>query len=317
MLNGLVSIISPCYNKAPYIERFVRSVIDQDYRPIELIVVDDGSSDNSWSVLNYLKKDCEAAGIVTIFFRQANKGVGYAINACLKMVHGEYLCWPDCDDWLDKMSVSKRVHFLQNNRQYGIVTSNAYIYRDPDTDKPIGLIANEKSRFREQQYELMLNGKSIVCAGCHMVRTEALFKAIGDNQIYPSRFGQNLQLLFPILYHSPRGFIDEPLYNCVIYDNSLSHYERSFEKVMEHREGRFDIKVNTIKKIPGMSERDRMKSLRVIKVNEYRYRLEIARNYADLTLAKIQLTGLLKNKSLTPRDMFIALSIRKAQHKNV
>lgn len=311
MRDGLVSIISSCYNKEPYLERFIQSIVDQDYRPIELIVVDDGSTDGSWRAIHAMENKCKDADISTVFLHQENMGVGYAINSCLAKVQGEFLCWPDCDDWLENTSVSKRVQFLQANKRYGIVTSNASIYREPDKKVAVGLISTDRTRFQERQYELLLNGKSIVCPGCHMVRTKSLFSAMGTNQIFPSRYGQNLQILFPILYHSPRGFIDQPLYNYVIYESSLSHYQRSFEKQWEHREGRYQIKKTTIMNIAGITESDLKRSLKTISVNEARYRLELAAKYGKRDIAREQISSLLSQKALGLCDLMIFLTMRK------
>lgn len=308
MKDSLVSVISPCYNKAFSLDKFIRSIIDQDYRPIELIIVDDGSTDSSWDILQSMKSECNQTGILTIFLHQANQGVSGAINTALTRVNGEFLCWPDCDDWLDSTSIRKRVQFLQENNRFDIVTSNAFVFKENDLTHPIGMIATDDCRFREQQFNLMLNGKSIVCPGCHMVRTEALFTSMGGNQIFPSRYGQNLQLLLPILYHSPRGFIDEPLYNYVNYIGSLSHYQRTFERVWAHREGRYQIKLETINHISGMKDKERKKALRTVSVNEARYRLQIAKEFKKKEIAKRQLFWLFKLRALSPADILVWFS---------
>lgn len=309
MTESLVSIISACYNKAPYLKRFVQSIIDQNYRPIELIMVDDGSTDQSWGILQELEQVCNQNNIRTKFRHQPNQGVGAAINTCLRDIEGEYLCWPDCDDWLEKTSVSKRVRFLQKNKRYDIVSSNADIFNEWDFTKPIGRIANEKDN-KENQFYSMLKGKSIVCPGCHMVRTEALLSAMGGSQIFPSRYGQNLQLLYPILYHSPRGFINEPLYHYVIYEKSLSHDIASFEKEWCHRKGRYQIKCETLRRINGMSLSERKRCLRIVSIQEARYRLSIAEKYKRIDVAKKQVGVLIKYRRLRIRDVFALVHIR-------
>ena len=302
MKKGLVSVISACYNKAAHIERFIRSIMKQEYRPIELIIMDDGSTDDSWSVIKKLESECSACGIRTKFMQQKNMGVGYAINACLRMVEGEFLCWPDCDDWFESNSVSKRVQFLRKHRRYSIVTSNADYFQEDDLEKPVGRIADDEVNYVENQFFLILNGKSIVCPGCHMVRTGALFKAMGGNQIFPSRYGQNLQILYPILYRSPRGFINEALYHYVVYNKSLSHDIDTFEKAWAHRLGRFQIKVETIKRIADMSDAKKEKCIKIVSINEARYRLNLAKEYKRVRIAKEQIIWLAKLKRLNARD---------------
>lgn len=311
MQNGLVSIITPCYNKQYVVGRFLESVIAQTYRPIELIVVDDGSTDDSMHAILSFETKLLQAGIQFYFYHQENAGVGAAINSALKKVQGEYLCWPDIDDWLEPTSVEEKISFLMKNPSYAIVTTNASVYQETNLDVPVGLIAdNNPIHFEEDQFIHLLKGQSIVCSGCHMVRTRELFDSIGGNQIFPSRYGQNLQLLFPILYHSKRGYIDKPLYNYVIYNNSLSHFEDDFEKNWKHRERRFQIKVETLKHIHDISAQDLEEAVRTITIQEARYRLNLASRFHKLNLAKEQIDWLRKNGELTKKDILLYMEIR-------
>ena len=61
------------------------------------------------------------------YIYQENKGLGGAINTGLKHVEGEYLIWPNPDDWLSNDSIEKKIVILQNNKSIGVVTSNAYL----------------------------------------------------------------------------------------------------------------------------------------------------------------------------------------------
>jgi glycosyltransferase involved in cell wall biosynthesis len=97
MEKGLVSVVIPTYNRAGLIERAVDSVLNQDYRQIEVIVVDDGSRDDTPERVGKRYKQDERVR----FFRITNSGVCGARNRGLKEVRGEYIAMLDSDDyWL-------------------------------------------------------------------------------------------------------------------------------------------------------------------------------------------------------------------------
>ena len=74
----------------------------------------------------------------------------------------------------------------------------------------------------ENQFDLLLRYKSIFCPGCHMIRVKDLRAANPDMQIFESRYGQNFQMLMPVYWQNRRFFLDECLYNYVVYPDSLS-----------------------------------------------------------------------------------------------
>ena len=94
----LISVIIPVYNVSKYLEKCVRSVCEQSYQKLEIILVDDGSTDGSDTICDNLA--CEDSRIVVI--HQENSGVSSARNAGLACSHGKYIGFVDGDDWIDK-----------------------------------------------------------------------------------------------------------------------------------------------------------------------------------------------------------------------
>ena len=93
-----ISIIVPVYNVEEYLERCVDSLITQTYHNIEILLIDDGSTDNSFSICNrYAKTDKRVKTI-----SQANNGVAAARNAGLAIATGDYIGFVDPDDYVDK-----------------------------------------------------------------------------------------------------------------------------------------------------------------------------------------------------------------------
>ena len=93
-----VSVIVPVYNTEKYLERCIRSILNQTYSNLEIICINDGSSDNSLHILQCLKKEDERI----IIINQQNKGVGEARNVGIEVSTGDYISFVDSDDVIDQ-----------------------------------------------------------------------------------------------------------------------------------------------------------------------------------------------------------------------
>jgi len=103
---GLVSVIMPSFNSAAFVGEAVASVLTQDYRPLELLIVDDGSSDNSPQLIAELQ---ERHKDTVRCFRQSNKGPYPARNLALSHSRGEFIAFLDADDYWDPSFLSRLV----------------------------------------------------------------------------------------------------------------------------------------------------------------------------------------------------------------
>lgn len=104
-MDRLVSVIVPVYNMGDCLEKCIKSILDQDYSNFELILVDDGSKDNSLSVCNKLKDMDERISVI----HTDNRGSGPARNTGIEHSKGEYLYFPDADDFLEPNALSLMV----------------------------------------------------------------------------------------------------------------------------------------------------------------------------------------------------------------
>ena len=112
--SSLVSVIIPTYNRAELVQRAIQSVLNQTWPHIQLIVVDDGSTDNTQEILKNVE------GIEYIF--QANQGQGAARNRGLKEVRGEYIATLDSDDfWYPEFLEEQVTNIEQHNLDFGFV----------------------------------------------------------------------------------------------------------------------------------------------------------------------------------------------------
>ena len=109
-VEGLVSIIMPSYNTAPYIEETIQSVLNQTYQNWELIIVDDCSTDNTDEVLETIKDPR-----IRYFKNEKNSGAAISRNKALREARGQWIAYLDSDDlWLSK-KLERQISFMQNN----------------------------------------------------------------------------------------------------------------------------------------------------------------------------------------------------------
>ena len=301
----LVSVITPCYNGEKYVYRFLDSILAQTYGNIELIFVNDGSTDATEDIVLSYKNRFEQKAIRFIYIYQENMGLGGAINTGLRNVHGKYLCWPDSDDYLETASIEKRVSILEQFTDYAVVTSDAYIRDSKSMDVPLGIVSNKNhNRFLSDQFELLLTGESIFCSGCHMVRTDCFLDTHHNAQIFDARRGQNWQMLLPVYYKYKRYFLDEPLYNYVQYHNTMSHGDDTKVKKIHRCDEHMEILLNTINRI-DMPAADKNKYVDIVKITYARKKMHIAYDYGDKLLLKTQYFILKSGNQLTLKDMLV------------
>lgn len=126
--NDLVSVIIPAYNHSQYVQEAIQSVIDQTYKNIELIVIDDGSKDDTWTKINEMKSVCEERFVRVVLETQANKGTCLTLNKLLQLANGEYIHFLASDDKFSADSTQILYKFLSKHPDYALaVGKNEFI----------------------------------------------------------------------------------------------------------------------------------------------------------------------------------------------
>lgn len=93
----LVTILSPCYNVEAFLPQCLDSIVNQKYSNIQIVMIDDGSKDNTWGILQeYAAKDSRIE-----IYHQENQGVAAVRNRLLEKVKGDYVLFVDSDDWIE------------------------------------------------------------------------------------------------------------------------------------------------------------------------------------------------------------------------
>ena len=131
-MNDLVSIIIPAYNVEKYIHRAIESSVRQTHKKIEVIIVDDGSTDRTCEIITeYAARYPEIKHI-----SQTNAGVSSARNAALEICNSDYVIFLDSDDWLEENAIERLLckSYDQNllvccDRYFAYYDTNNMIYR--------------------------------------------------------------------------------------------------------------------------------------------------------------------------------------------
>ena len=142
-MNKKVSVIIPNYNAGKYILKCMDSVIKQTYKNIELIVIDDGSNDGSWSIIQEYAKRNENISIL----HQQNLNASIARNRGIEVATGEYLIFLDSDDILYQEAIEKMVSKIERD-QSDMVIGNFYI-TDKEGNPTRKCIFTDRDRIEE------------------------------------------------------------------------------------------------------------------------------------------------------------------------
>ncbi|MBQ7889465.1 MAG: glycosyltransferase family 2 protein [Erysipelotrichaceae bacterium] len=200
-MDDLISIIVPVYNAEKYIERCLESLIHQSYENLEIIVINDGSKDESEGVISRYLNDSRI-----VYFSQQNQGIGLTRNYGLELVHGKYFCFVDSDDYVASDFVEK-LHEV-------IVSSNAdlvwcdYVH-----------VFNGKTQVIHQRPEEILKFE-YPCLWNKMYKT-ALFKE--NRLIFPDSWYEDLATVpRAFLLAENTYYLNEALYYYWQHDNSIT-----------------------------------------------------------------------------------------------
>ena len=239
-----ISVLAPVYQAENFIQRYIDCVLNFDYPNIELILVNDGSTDKTHRIIESNRERILNAGIeFKYIILEENKGQAYAVNVGLQEVTGEYLSWHDVDDIFYPNCLSRCLDAIRENPECKIVFSKSEVVNNEDIAKILDYIP-KRTKFKNLFINYLI-GKNNFYLPMRFVESKTLFENLKENSIDVSRGGQNLQLFLPIVYKNKYVFLDEILSKYVIHKNSNSH---AINKI-EHHKQILDIKTNTIKRM--------------------------------------------------------------------
>lgn len=205
------SIIIPVYNVEKYIHKCITSILEQNYQNYEIIVVNDGSTDNSDKVI----KKFTNTKIKVI--NKPNGGLSSARNEGLKYISGEYLWFVDGDDYIEKNALTILNDYLQED-EYDIISFKYYKEYENKKIVQIDKINNKD----KMQYPLVnTSACTKIFKASFFTKNNFLFD---EGKIY-----EDLSLIPFILCKGKKvKFIEEPLYSYAYRDNSIMNFSNDF-----------------------------------------------------------------------------------------
>ena len=229
----LVTIYIPNYNYGKYVKDAIESVLNQTYSNIELVIIDDGSTDNSREVINEYRSHPK----IKIIY-QNNSGLNASNNIAMNVANGKYIMRLDADDFLVNSAVGIMSAILESEPDVGLVFPD-YYYVDTS-----GKIIGEEYR---QNFEREVTLFDLPAHGaCTMIRLEYLRNLGGYNETLECQDGYDLWIKFITNYKVTN--VNKPLFYYRRHDNNLTNNE---EKLIYTRRKIKEIFVNENKfKLP-------------------------------------------------------------------
>lgn len=238
MENIRISIVIPVYNTKEFLERCVRSIIQQDFKEYEVILVDDGSTDGSGQFCDVLAEKHELIRVI----HKENEGVNYARRTGVREAYGEWISFVDSDDLLEPNA-------LQN-----------LFSVSKDTDIVIGFFTKPPKPFAmtlEEAKHAVITGRGITPSPfAKLIKKELLTDSIFD---FPPKlcFGEDMIMNIKLMFSTTKAphFVFKKVYNYVRNGSSVSHqrdkrldYEQFFDDCRSSiiPKGDLDIYMNDI-----------------------------------------------------------------------
>lgn len=212
-----VSVIVPVYNVEQYLEQCLDSIINQSLKGVEIIVIDDGSTDNSKNIiLKYAKK---YSNIIVIY--QSNKGLSVARNNALKKASGKYIFYVDSDDFLELNCLEKLYKKAENTEADIVIYAHKEIYSN-GKQVAINLDVNQFKEYSGKQVaNMVLRCDFLGVVWNKLFKRENLIR----NQLYfeENRYVQDWYPVFIEIFKSSKiCFLNEALYNYRIRNESIT-----------------------------------------------------------------------------------------------
>lgn len=301
-----VSILAPCYNGAKFLNKFFESLLLQEYKNLELVFINDGSKDNSEEVVFSYKDELKKSGISLIYEYRENAGIGAAIDRGLKLLHGKYFTWIGIDDYYHPQFFSKLVDFMEKNPKYSVVRNDGFLVDENDKSTIIGRMAdNNKDKFNEHLFENAILERNFQF-GYSVVRAEDFFERIPSKSIYPSRHGQNWQILLPIFYYGLSAFYEKPLYYVLENSNSVSRdpAKLGISALLAQKDEYKKILIETLN---SFDLQDKNRYLTMVDEKYARMKMRIGYNFKNKELVKFQFGELKKLGRAAAKDYCLYL----------
>lgn len=252
----LVTVVVPAYNHEDYVPGCIKSILDQDYPAIELIVINDGSTDDTDARVREL---IEGDNLDFKYISKGNEGLIKTLNLGLRQASGKYFCELASDDMLLPGSIAKRVEYLEANPVLDAVFADGYVMEDSRKTEKRAFEGNSGFDSERHTIEDLLDLRAKIFFATGMIRKEVLDGLGGFDEDF--RYYEDAFTEYQLVMRGKVGYLDEPVMYYRVHSSNVSktfHLETRREKLL------------ALEKLYGLAGSDSLK--RVVKGYIYKER---------------------------------------------
>lgn len=278
-MKELISIILPVYNSEKYLKRCIDSIVNQTYQNLEIIIINDGSTDDSLSIIKeFIKQDKRI-----ILIDKKNEGVSKARNIGIEKANGEYITFIDSDDWLEDNAIEILYNELEKNK-VDVIRGNYYRNTtELKNDFSGNLYRMENQIYSSKDIKEFVIDHFLLSKESHLNLVMLLL--IKKEIIKNIRFDESLYFMEDVIFHlevflnSEKIYlISKPIYHYYLNDESAT---KSYKKYTKNIFG----VINANKKISNIIDKfDVNLHNRIKKMNAVH--LQVISNYCYFAIKK-------------------------------
>lgn len=299
-MNKKVSIITPCYNGEKFLHSYFKSILEQTYDNIEVIFIDDGSTDQTGKIVKEYQPALANRGIVFRYTRKENGGIVSALNHGFKLFTGEYLSWTDVDDYMHPDYIEHKINTFEQHPDIDILITRVAYINASNPNEIVDFSWQRPPHDKEDFIKRILVRDGVGFEpGNHMVRTSSFKKFIPSMEIYDGgkMVGGQIQLLLPMVYYGRFLYEDVCLYDYLIYNNNHHLQFKSADQWNKLFEALEKVYKETIQRLHSDNEKQMISyALQAIA----KERFETALSYEDVTLLKASYQEIASYHEVTP-----------------
>lgn len=305
-----ISVIVPVYNVEKYLDKCIKSILNQTYTNLEIILVNDGSTDNCGGICDYYAEIDKRIKVI----HQKNCGLSNARNTGLSVAQGEYIGFVDSDDWIEPIMYET---LLNLSERYRADVSTCLIRKWTSGRQNWPAQSTEEVNVLESKsaIEYMYTGRLTGFSACNKLYTRNIFHIINfpENRIY-----EDAAIMYKVYYRANKVvYINQCLYNYISRSNSITKMRFSnkrFDAVLNYQET-YSYMEKNLPEVCEILNNDYLKTLRnmvVDIVNENK----LYKNYKYLLIiskfARNEIEKFLNNRLISINHKILSLLIASA-----
>ncbi len=214
MSEPLVSVLMPCYNVEEYVEESLNSILNQTYRNLEVVVINDCSKDNTSQILERIAKQDTR---IRLIHNEENLKLIKTLNKGITLCNGEYIARMDSDDIALPTRIEREVDFLEKNRDHDIVSTLFYAFRSANPSRR----DLHTSPLHDDELRAYMLFKSGICHPAVMIR-KRVFTELGLSFGSEYLHVEDYALWSEAIYKTKLANINEPLLLYRVHANQVS-----------------------------------------------------------------------------------------------